>query len=666
MASNKNGLFIVTDIENIEFDLSNISPQRIAILENEILLSNSKGEIYKTDFSINKTNKIVEKRNQTEFFSMQFDAKKRKIIALSNISYFFDTKNKSVYEYKLNIKEIVTLDEKYYAVAGTSSSGLLQLDEDKNKSSIWDSVFLAFRNNEVNNHASLLPFQRGKSVKFIEGNNTIYFVTNEGLFAVTPNSKVELNFNNAPIVADKLLHFENKLFIINVNNEILLLENDNIKVIFTSNEKIKLAKIFDNYLFYSVGSNFYKVNVANEKFMPEKTLFGLNANTIQDYVYKDDKLFLLLKDKMLTYNLLQQNVVVKTPKFILHSIISNNIEIDLKTSKKLPYNENNIEIQYSILNYSNQNTDLYYKLNNNKWELLPSNSRTLSFLRLEPAKYSISFSFNKEGNEILETVDFQINAPFYKKWWFFALIFLLLSSIFGTFYYIRVSNLQKQNTLLKEKVKLEKMLTKSTLTSIKAQLNPHFFYNALNTIQAYIFSNDKRNASNYLNKFSDLTRLILDMSDKESITLRQELEALELYLELEKMRFSNDFTFEINKQNAIDLDFVKIPSMLIQPYVENAIKHGLLNSNFAKKLLLNFELDNDVLLVKIDDNGIGRKKASEIKNIKHQSFSTDANFKRLEILNKENPDLVSVEFVDKYNTTNQPEGTVVILRILVN
>jgi len=204
------------------------------------------------------------------------------------------------------------------------------------------------------------------------------------------------------------------------------------------------------------------------------------------------------------------------------------------------------------------------------------------------------------------------------------------------------------------------------LTSIRAQMNPHFFYNALNTIQSFIFSDDKRNASTYLVKLSRLTRIILQMSEKESVTLDEETDALQLYLELEKMRFMENFNYEIFTGADVDTEMVKIPPMIVQPYVENAIKHGLLHKKEERRLSITFLKENNILQVTIDDNGIGREKAAELNNIrkdKPNSFSSSANSKRIDLLNKERKKNIGVVYIDKKEGDNMAMGTTVIISI---
>jgi LytS/YehU family sensor histidine kinase len=207
----------------------------------------------------------------------------------------------------------------------------------------------------------------------------------------------------------------------------------------------------------------------------------------------------------------------------------------------------------------------------------------------------------------------------------------------------------------------------SQLSALKAQMNPHFIFNVLNSIQEIVLLNDKKQANNYLGKFSDLMRLILDQSNKVAITLDDELRSLKLYLELEALRFEEYFKYEIIVADMLYTYNIYIPAMLIQPYVENAIKHGLMHKHGEKNLLLSFSLFNEhTLLCVITDNGIGRKRSSEINRMrekKHTSFATGATQRRLELLNQGKAQTITVSFVDLFDANGNGSGTKVLLYI---
>uniref|UniRef100_UPI00404A163A tetratricopeptide repeat-containing sensor histidine kinase n=1 Tax=Flavobacterium sp. TaxID=239 RepID=UPI00404A163A len=250
------------------------------------------------------------------------------------------------------------------------------------------------------------------------------------------------------------------------------------------------------------------------------------------------------------------------------------------------------------------------------------------------------------------------------------LFFSILSTIYVLFNRYKI---KQQNKLLREKlleaektIEAEKKAYKSELKAFKSQMNPHFFYNALNTIQSYILSNDKKLAISYLSKFSVLTRSILEMTEKDYISIAEEIKTLELYLEIEKARFNDDFEFEINTKNITDLERLKIPTLFLQPYVENAVKHGLLHKTNEKKLNISFLLENKTLKINILDNGIGREKSAElnaIKNKKHKSFATEAMQNRIDILNRTRTNPITLNYIDLKNNLNQAIGTEVIIEI---
>jgi len=168
-----------------------------------------------------------------------------------------------------------------------------------------------------------------------------------------------------------------------------------------------------------------------------------------------------------------------------------------------------------------------------------------------------------------------------------------------------------------------------------------------------------------LSKFSNLTRSILEMSDKDEVSVAEEIKVLQLYLDIEKVRFNDDFEFSIT-YNDFDIELFKMPSLLLQPYIENAIKHGLLHKVGHKLLLISFTKTPEMLRIVIDDNGIGRKKSMElnaIKNKKHFSFSTQAIEKRVKLLNEFAGKEISVEYVDETVDMEQVNGTTVVIRI---
>jgi len=209
---------------------------------------------------------------------------------------------------------------------------------------------------------------------------------------------------------------------------------------------------------------------------------------------------------------------------------------------------------------------------------------------------------------------------------------------------------------------LEFQVLEKEMTALRSQMNPHFLFNSLSSINDYIMHENPRLASKYLTKFSMLMRTILNNSREKLITLEEELKAATLYVEMENLRFSEQFRFEVNIDHEIKTDLTLIPSMLIQPYLENAIKHGLRNGNETGILDLKIQKAGDVLHIFIEDNGIGRKEAMKLKSRKDQgrkSYGLEITTGRIELLNIIHDLDAGVQIVDK----KDPTGTVVMLKI---
>ena len=191
----------------------------------------------------------------------------------------------------------------------------------------------------------------------------------------------------------------------------------------------------------------------------------------------------------------------------------------------------------------------------------------------------------------------------------------------------------------------------------------------LNSIKGYIYENDKKNAARYLSDFSSLVRKVLELSSLPTVSLEEEIEALKLYIDLEAMLLQRDFEYSIITDENIDLSAVHVPSLLLQPYVENAFKHGLRHKKGPKRLIIRIQMNysDGLLIIEITDNGIGRN-AAELLNTQnrgeHQSFASSAMEKRIQLLNFEKKDVVGVEIRDNFEI-RESAGTTVIIQIHV-
>jgi|GEM_PF-3007155 len=265
-----------------------------------------------------------------------------------------------------------------------------------------------------------------------------------------------------------------------------------------------------------------------------------------------------------------------------------------------------------------------------------------------------------------------------KQQWLYGLAGIAVICLAGSFFIFRyhTEQLKLKNELKREKAEkqlrdaeYQRRINEVTFSALHSQMNPHFIFNALNTIQSFVYSNDKGSASQYLGKFSELIRKILDNSNKERITLEEEIHILQLYIDIEKARFGDSLHADIEKQPGLDMENIFLPPLLIQPFAENAIKHGLLHLSGEKKLLIRIgkSSDDQFVDIVIDDNGIGREHSMAINNrrIGHHSFANAANQRRIELINQMQDKKTRVEIIDKRNTDGAPTGTTVIISIPV-
>lgn len=287
--------------------------------------------------------------------------------------------------------------------------------------------------------------------------------------------------------------------------------------------------------------------------------------------------------------------------------------------------------------------------------------RSLSYAALEPGTYTfevmcsnVAGNWNKE----VATLTVIIKPPYWKTWWFKAFLILLFASMAYYFYLQRVKTIRKEESIKNKLALLEAQ-------AIMAQMNPHFIFNSLNSIQACIVSNNNEAAYNYLNKFSMLVRSILQNSREQFIDLSNELEVLKNYLDLEKLRFK-DLKYTITVDTKINPSQIKVPSSFMQPFVENAIIHGLSHKLGDKLVQLIITKDETNLLFKIVDNGIGRKKAALLNQNRtrsHTSLGMTLIASRIKLINEQYHCNSEIIITDLNDENGEACGTEILLKL---
>ncbi len=341
----------------------------------------------------------------------------------------------------------------------------------------------------------------------------------------------------------------------------------------------------------------------------------------------------------------------------------------LSQGVKLSASLNNITFFVDGISLTNSNNVRYtYKLEGFDKEYSPTTENSfIKYDNLPSGKYIFKVkSCNSEGMWNIEptTFNFEVLTPIYKSWWFVLLVLSsVVASVFLFFQYRLKKANRKQQKIFEQKIEV----SKSELKALRAQMNPHFVFNSLNSIQHYILNSKSEEAVKYLNKFAKLIRIILHNSEKPTVTINEDVESIKLYLELERMRFDNQFDYEIILGSDIDGDYDEIPPMLIQPYLENAILHGI-NPKEAKGFIkVNIEHITSFIKITIVDDGIGREKANALKSLlppnKHKSLGMKITQDRLRILNTMQQSQLSVNIIDLYHTNKEALGTKIELFI---
>ncbi len=296
----------------------------------------------------------------------------------------------------------------------------------------------------------------------------------------------------------------------------------------------------------------------------------------------------------------------------------------------------------------------YYKLAEEYDEKI-SNERNSQYVNDLIIKYDSEKKNNEIKNLAKQNQIAQLQITKNRNLWIASLSLLLLS---GFIVYFMNKN---------QGLRHEKALVKLEQTALRSQMNPHFIFNSLNSIKLYIIDNEKENAVYYLNKFSKLIRKILAATKEKETTLDDEIETMKLYINIENIRFENSINSKFIIDKNLNINTIKIPSLILQPFIENAIWHGLSSKKGDKSILLTFKKEsNSYLIITIEDNGIGRKKSSEIKKNKihkRESIGIQLTEDRLENFAKSFNNDFDINFIDLFNKENKPKGTKVILKI---
>jgi ligand-binding sensor domain-containing protein len=413
-----------------------------------------------------------------------------------------------------------------------------------------------------------------------------------------------------------------------------------------------------------------KINVV--PFGKEEGFSGVECNSSGAYRDKDGTLWFGTVNGLIRYSPKLYRTNPSHTKTSITSIRLFYADTLLQNGSTLNYNENNLSFEFIGICLTNPAKVRYkYMLTGFDKVWSPASaSNVATYSNLPSGNYTLRVvSANNEGlwNPDPAEFKFTIATPFWRKSWFWLCTFVFVLVLATTIVMLRIRKIKARERYDSE---MQVAISRNELKALRAQMNPHFVFNSLNSIQHFILNNKSADAGKYLNKFARLIRIILYNSEKALISVREELEGLQLYLDLEMLRFDNKFTYSIHVPEDIDTDYFEIPAMLLQPYAENAILHGLNPKETPGQLRIEISLSKDTLTCSIIDDGIGRKRSAAMRQLSqkkdHQSLGMKITQDRLELINKLHGSQLSVTITDIQTDAGLPSGTRVDIFIPVS
>jgi len=505
---------------------------------------------------------------------------------------------------------------------------------------------------------------RSYAVTYSPTSKMVYVATSGGVQQVDLNNNVTpLLKNNSPAFANDLC-WSNGLLYLAVNGGVEKWKESSYvgllqpKTVIGAADFLKID-VVDEKIYAITTGGFLILQKDGAVALQLNTAYGFSTNRLYDFEVRSDDFIIGHSKGVQLFDNDLINTSVKPPALAVAEIFVNDSPFVYVTGVELQSDQRKLTFVLSVptLKYK-ESIRYHFRLigYSDKWTVTGYDDHVIVYNALAPGDYTFIVKAENAGVFSKEIVyQFSIAAPFYSRWWFTALVIAAIVAVLVVLFLLRLKAQSK-------KAKLENELHASRLTAIQSQMNPHFIFNSLNSIQDLVLKGDIDNSYSFITKFSNLVRRTLNYSDKDFIEFEQEIKLLELYLSLEKLRFKEELAYAIDTN---EIEDILIPPMLIQPFIENALIHGLLHKEGAKQLKITFEL-NDHLVCTVEDNGVGRERAREILNRQradHESFAGNAIKSRFSILSRMYGGELGYRYEDINDTSDS--GTRVIITLPV-
>jgi ligand-binding sensor domain-containing protein len=517
----------------------------------------------------------------------------------------------------------------------------------------------------------------------IDGDNRVWIGTNNGLYqytkknAVTSNSSKLGNLQSS--IADLDYNLDSKtLFVATASKGIFCIQNNEIVHQISKKDGLNsitcnaLKKIAPNYYLIGTNNGLNAIEFKNNTYEIKNLnlILGLKNKRINDIEFLDNTVYLATDTGLLNFNIKNIEPKKSNPKCWIVDLKNGDKVIANENQYQFDYTNNDISVNYIGISYSNQNNLTYcYKLDGqNTWS--ETNESQINYKSLAPGAYTFSV-YCKDGFGVkskIQSISFTILAPFWQQMWFVLLCIFGIGLLIYLFIQYRLKQQQKRFEIEKttiqierDKANLERQMIELEQKALRLQMNPHFIFNALNTIKGYYSEGDTINASSYISKFSKLLRMLLENTD-QAIPLANEIEMLALYVSLAQTRYKNKFDYELFVDENLNVNEIIIPTLLLQPIVENAIIHGLAPKENKGILKVYFVKKGKQLECIVEDNGIGRAASKSNQKFKeYESKAIDITSERIALFGN-NSGVSNFEIID-LNSNGIATGTRVIVSI---
>jgi hypothetical protein len=499
-----------------------------------------------------------------------------------------------------------------------------------------DNRILAMSATGVTDYPSGLMIPLKVKVKDIAlFNHKIYLATWKGLYEFIDNVAIAKPTIDSTLKILKLIPIGDKMILVSRERGLFLV-NQNLEVEENYGNQFVIndaCAIHNGLIAAGTNEGIYTVN--------------LNTNTARFYngsdgIYDQEVLFITSHKNRIFYATLDgiscidisnttKNSIPPKLEFIYATF---NDSTEFVSGREFEF-ESNLQIIFEKIAFRDDTKPVYhYRLSNGNGLWQTSNSGKFQFNSLNNGDYTFEvYLVSEQGlKSDIHKLAFSIAKPYYKKKWFIFLVGILTAAFLVSLALLYYKYIRTKE---EEKTRINKLMSEYQLMGLKAQMNPHFIFNCLNSIQRFVLDHDTREAYAYISKFSRLIRKVLDNSENSFVPISDEIELLELYIQLESLRFEHQFDYSIEIDSGLDTHTTKIPSLLLQPYVENSIWHGIMHLPKDQKgeLKVKLKLNNDNIEIRVTDNGIGREASRKIKVNKHIPKGMSLNQRRLEAIN---------------------------------